>query len=75
MTSWPYSAILVLLLCGGVWMASLGLEWLLGYLHRHSASRVSDASLRAYARDEMRESAPQYVCWPTPAERAERGKL
>lgn len=64
MTAYLWPTLTVLAVCAGLWMASLALEWFMGYLRRRDGQRVSDASLAAYARDELRESAPQYAVWP-----------
>lgn len=62
----------VALVSGVVWAVMLAYEW---WRTRGTRSRVSDGLLRDYHREAMREAAPQYVCWPTPEQRAERGKL
>jgi hypothetical protein len=65
--AWPFNFLAVILASGALWAASVALERALA-----RRRRVSDGLLRSYHRDALRESAPQYVCWPTPAERAER---
>ena len=64
MTAWPYSAALVVLASAGLWLALVALEHLPAWIRARRGQRVSDASLAAYARDEMREAAPQYAVWP-----------
>ena len=68
MTWLPYVALVAATAL--LWAASVALEHALA-----RRRRVSDGLLRSYHREAMRESAPQYVCWPSPAERAERGRL
>ena len=58
----------VALVSGVVWLVMLAYErW-------QSRHRLSDGLLRTYHRAAMRESAPQFVTWPTPEEREARSK-
>ena len=69
----PVGAFIVVGISGALWGSLVALEWLVARWRRRH--RLSDGLLRTYHRDALRESAPQYVCWPTPKEREERGKL
>ena len=58
--TWPFSAALVIVLTALLWWA---LAWLGDYLERRP-ERVSDAALRGYQADELRQGWDRQVPWP-----------
>jgi len=62
--TWLLPALVVVAITGALWAASLGLEWLLAYRRDRRPTHVSDASLRAFAREEMRAGWDRQLPWP-----------